>query len=210
MTLAERLKKAREEAGLSLEKAAELSKIQVKYLDRLEKSEYEKLPAPVYMQAFLKKYIKILNLPTEETLAQYKEELNGNKILRQRKLKELPILKSPKLVITPRTISFGIIAILIVLIIGYLVYQIDYIVAPPKINLDYPSEDLTTSRSSIEISGQTDSSAKLTVNGEQVYIDKDGKFRQEINLSLGMNTLKFEAENRFGKKSEILRQIMVK
>ncbi len=36
MNLAERLKKAREDAGLTLKKLADLSKIQQKYLERLE------------------------------------------------------------------------------------------------------------------------------------------------------------------------------
>ena len=209
-SLNERLKKAREEAGLTLKRMAELCQIQVKYIERLENGQYDKLPAPVYTQGFLKKCAQILNLQPEEILDEYKKELGTTKTAKQKRLLELPSLKSPRLIITPKILSWLAAGIIILAIAGYLIYQLDFLIAPPRLSLDYPSQDLTFTQTSIEVLGQSDPTAKLTINGTQVYIDKDGKFRQVINLSPGQNTLIIEAVNRFGKKSEITKQIIVK
>ncbi len=205
----DRLKIAREEADISLKKFADLSKIQLKYLEKLEGGEFNKLPASVYIHGFLGKYSQILNLPLEELLAEYEKETEQARMLKEKEGLALPSIKSPKIIITPKKISWVIALIIILLIVGYLIYQLDFLISAPKLEVDYPAQDLTINRSLIEISGRSDQSAKLTVNGEQVYIEKDGTFRQEINLSPGVNTLKIEAVNRFGKKSEIMRQIVV-
>lgn len=210
MQLCERLKKAREEAGLNLKKFADLSKIPIRYLENLEGGNYEKLPVFVYIQGFLKKYAQILNLPVDELLAQYGEETGTAKDLRRKEMIELPSLPTPRIIVTPKRIKWAVIILIALVIIGYLIYQLDFLIAPPRLIINYPAEDLMIERSTIEISGQSDISAKLTINGQQVYIDKDGNFLQELNLSPGVNTLKIEAVNRFGKKSEITRQIIVK
>lgn len=210
MSLGERLKKARQDSGLSLKKIADQIKVQVKYLERLENGQHDKLPAPVYTRGFLNKYIQILDLPSEEILAQYQKELEIASLSGNKGPLQIPRLHSPKLIITPKTIGLFLVAITVILIVGYLIYQFDYLIAPPKLFIDYPSEDLTINRSDIEISGRSDPTAKLTINGQQVYINKDGKFKQSINLSPGENKLNIEAINRFGKKTGIIRQIIVK
>ena len=207
MSLGERLREARENADLSLKKFADLSKIQVKYLERLEGGEFNKLPASVYIQGFLKKYSELCALPYEEILGQYKQEAEVQKVIKEISLPSLP---SPRFVITPKKIRWAAVIILVILAAGYLFYQLNFLVAPPYLALINPAQDSTISSSSIEIIGSADTAARLTINGEQVYIDKDGKFSQAINLSPGLNTLKIQAVNRFGKKSEITRQIIVK
>lgn len=208
MPLGERLKKAREDAGWNLKKFSDASKIQIKYLEMLEEGRYEKLPAFVYIQGFFKKYSEILNLPLDELVDEYKKETQNEKQIQL--VKELPLIRSPWVIITPKKITWSIIIIIIVFVVGYLIYQLDFLIAAPMLSLEYPSEDISINRSSIEISGLTDYTAKLTLNGQQIFVEKDGRFRQEINLSPGVNTLKIESENRFGKKTEITRQIVVK
>jgi len=207
MILGEHLKKARENADFTLKKFADASKIQIKYLEQLEGGRYEKLPAFVYIHGFLNKYSEILNLPLNELLEEYKNETKNKKQILPLKL---PLIRSPRVIITPKKITWTIVIFFIIIVVGYLIYQLDFLIAPAALSLEYPAEDLSINRSSIEIFGSTDYTAKLTVNGQQIFVEKDGRFRQEINLSQGINTLKIESENRFGKKSEITRQIVVK
>lgn len=208
-TLGQRLKKARESSGFSLKKFAEISKIQLGYLEYLEEGRYKKLPSFVYVQGFLKKYSQILILPQDEILAQYQDEFKAVGSKNEKQILKLPSLSSPKIIITPKRIRRTVIAIVFLAILGYLVYQLDYLIAAPKLVLEYPSQDITINSSSIRISGQAEYSAKLTINGQQIFVDSDGRFEQEINLSPGLNTLKIEAINRFGKTSEIMRFINV-
>jgi len=208
-TLSQRLKKARESSGFSLKKFAEISKIQLGYLEQLEEGRYEKLPAFVYIRGFLKKYCQILNLPPDEILGQIQNEFKAVSSKNEKEILKLPSLSSPKIIITPKRIRWAVIAIIFLAILSYLVYQLDYLIAPPRLVLDYPAQDLTINSSSIRILGQAEYSVKLTINGQQIFVDNDGRFSQEINLSPGLNTLQIEAVNRFGRKTEIRRFINV-
>lgn len=60
------------------------------------------------------------------------------------------------------------------------------------------------------VAGEVEPTAKLTINGQIVYVEKDGKFQQEINLSQGLNVIKIEAANRLGKKNSVIRQVVLK
>jgi len=204
------LKKSREDAGWNLKKFADASKIQIKYLERLEGGQYEKLPAFVYVQGFLKKYAQILELPLTELLIDYQREAGLQKEKDCQNLTQIPELKSPRFILTPKKISWAIIGLVTLLIVGYFIYQLNFLLKPPKLLLDSPAQDTTIETASIEISGQSDLTVQLSINGQQIFISADGRFHQQINLSPGLNTLKIEAVNRFGKKSEITRQIIVK
>jgi len=208
-TLSQRLKKARESSGFSLKKFAEISKIQLGYLEQLEEGRYKKLPAFVYIRGFLKKYCQILNLPPDEILGQIQNEFKAVSSKNEKEILKLPSLSSPKIIITPKRIRWAVIAIIFLAILSYLVYQLDYLIAPPRLVLDYPAQDLTINSSSIRILGQAEYSVKLTINGQQIFVDSAGRFSQEINLSPGLNTLQIEAVNRFGRKTEIRRFINV-
>ncbi|MFH0852416.1 MAG: helix-turn-helix domain-containing protein [bacterium] len=210
MSLGERLKKTREDAGLTLKKFADASKIQIKYLERLEGGDYDKLPAFVYIQGFLHRYAEILNLPLDELIADCENETRMLAAEKQKVLRVLPTLPSPRIVITPKKITWAALALVFVLIAGYLFYQFDFLIAPPKLAVSYPADDLIIERTTVEVIGESDPTAKLTINGQQVFIGKDGGFKQEINLSPGLNTLNIEASNRFGKSTLIIRRIIVK
>ena len=207
----EKLKKMRENLGMGLEKAAQLLNTQVKYLEKLEQGEMETLPAEVYMKGLLRRYAKILEVDEAALLVEYGKELNIARYLSKAAVhRSLPSLRSPRLIITPKTMSLIFGGLLFFFVIGYLVYQLNFLISPPKLILEQPAGDLATNEKTLEIIGQTDSGSRLTINGQEVYIDKDGRFRQMVNLNEGLNSLKIEVANRFNKSQSILRQIMVR
>lgn len=69
--LGEKLRKAREAKGLSLEQVEEATKIVRSYLQALEDEEFERLPAPVYVKGFLRNYASYLGLDAQEVLSLY-------------------------------------------------------------------------------------------------------------------------------------------
>lgn len=209
MTLGQRLKKARENAGLTQRKFAEMSKIQIRYLEFLEEGRYEKLPAFVYVRGFLKKYSEMLNLSFDEILKLFQYERAALRLNQKQEFLPLPSLASPKIIITPKKLKWLAVAVALIAILGYFIYQLDFLIASPKLILEYPSQDITIRASSVKIFGQAEYSVKLTINGEQIFVDNEGRFSQEINLNPGLNVLKINAINRFGKTSEITRYINV-
>ncbi len=209
-TFGEKLKKAREEAGLSKQKVTQLLNIQAKYLEILEQGEIEKMPADVYVKGFLKKYAKILGIDADVLIGEYENEIKIAQHLNKQKHQSLPRLHFRRFTVTPRFLGiiFGIIIFL--LVGGYLFYQFNFLISPPKLTIREPIDNLTTDKTTVIIKGQTEPGAKLTINGQPVYINKDGGFEQEVNLNQGLNLIKIEAANRFAKSRAETRKILVK
>ena len=69
----EELKKAREDKQLSLEEAAEKTRIDEKYLAALENAEFSRLPDPLYVRGFIRRYTKLLEMDAKPLLDAYKK-----------------------------------------------------------------------------------------------------------------------------------------
>lgn len=206
----ERLKKLREEADFSIQRAAHLLNIHIKYLECLESGEIGKLPADVYNKGFLRRYAKLLDADPEALVEEYEKEARIAKHLSQEKVhRALPYLRSRRFTITPRFFTAVLGLFILLAIGGYLFYQLHFLISPPRLSIFEPAEDLATSQAALTIKGQAEQGAQLTINGQVTYIDKDGNFTQSVNLIQGLNTIKIEATNRFGKSRSVVRQIML-
>lgn len=203
-TLGEKLKSARESMKMALWQASRKTRIPPKHLRHLEQGNYKELPADIYIAAYLKKYAEVLNLDTQEILEQFKTEKGITADLPKSKKASKPFL-----LITPKRLGLVGGIIIIALIFGYFWHQISYLINPPSIKIIQPISDFTTQEKSIEISGQTDSDVYLTVNGKEVYVDNRGYFQSVISLEMGLNILKIEVKDRFGKTNTVVRRIMV-
>jgi cytoskeleton protein RodZ len=74
-SIGEQLKKARTAQRLSLEQAAQLTRIKLHYLQALEKDDFNVLPSRVQQRGFLRSYGELLRLPVESLLAQLDGDL---------------------------------------------------------------------------------------------------------------------------------------
>jgi len=201
-TLGDRLKNARESMKMSLWQVSKKTNIPSNYLEYLEGGDYDELPADVYVIAYLKKYAEILNLNIEETIEQFKTEKGITEVPKNSK-------SSDGAVITPKRLTLVLGIIVIALVFGYFWHQLSYLLNPPSVKITQPAPDLTINERFIEVSGQTESNVYLTINGKEVYVDDRGYFQSVISLESGLNILKIEAKDRFGKTSTIIRRVMV-
>ncbi len=71
--LGELLRKAREEKGLSLQQAEQLTRIRAAYLQALEEENLDLLPARVYVKGFIRNYASALGLDPQQALALVQE-----------------------------------------------------------------------------------------------------------------------------------------
>ena len=72
------LKNARENKGLTLDEIALETKIQKRYLEDLEKEDFEDMPGNVYERGFLRTYAEALDLDVKEILELH-DEIRGEK-----------------------------------------------------------------------------------------------------------------------------------
>ena len=81
-------------------------------------------------------------------------------------------------------------------------------VKAPSLEITQPPTDISTTQNTIEIIGKTESTAYLSINDQEVYLEADGNFKTEINLNEGVNIIKIESKNRFNKVNTIIRRVI--
>ncbi|PWB38816.1 MAG: hypothetical protein C3F02_01870 [Parcubacteria group bacterium] len=203
-SLGERLKKIRLDQGHTLEEAEVKTKIQLKYLEILENGEYDLLPGDIYARVWIKAYTNFLGVPPEDFLADYKIEKqvseNINKYDRLNQQRRQP---KDSVVLRPRNVKLALITLIILAVVGYLIWQVNNIIAPPNINIREPKNNFITTESQLMISGQTVAEAELVINGERVLTDNSGLFSQPVNLVPGLNKFKISAKKKHSRTNYI-------
>jgi len=71
------LLRSREAKGVSLVKAAEVTRISKSYIDALEREDFARLPAPAYCKGFLRIYAVYLGLSPDEAVLLYDTAVSG-------------------------------------------------------------------------------------------------------------------------------------
>lgn len=71
--LGEFLKKTREEKGISLKDIQDRTKIRSRYLEAIEKGEFQIVPGEVYLRGFLRSYAECIGLNGFEVVDEYKK-----------------------------------------------------------------------------------------------------------------------------------------
>ena len=110
---------------------------------------------------------------------------------------------SPKL-----TFAVGIGAVILI-VLGYLVFQYTKFISPPGLTIGSPKENQVVDGNSVLVFGSTDQDAKITVNNQPVLTDADGKFSVSLGVTSTTKEVDIIAVSRSGKINEIKRKIEV-
>jgi len=76
---AEELKEAREKSGITLQQVSAKTRIDIKFLEAIEKGDFSFLPE-LYVKAFIKQYAKVVGLDEEEVAEKYDAAKAGKKV----------------------------------------------------------------------------------------------------------------------------------
>jgi len=74
-TVAEQLRQAREARHLTVQQAAEITKIRSDHLRALEEGDFEVFSAPVYIRGFVRSYATLLKMEVPQVMAALDQEL---------------------------------------------------------------------------------------------------------------------------------------
>jgi cytoskeletal protein RodZ len=199
----------RRRRGLTLEEISKATKIREEFLKAIEEGDYKRLPSAAYAHGFVSNYAKYLGLSVEKSLALFRREFDEKK-----SLEVLPKgLSRGNQYVLPR-FRIGRTSLLIVglvfIIFAFLVFQYRSAFLNPSLNIENPKENQVVSSQTIEVKGSTDPNSTLTIEGEQVPVDSDGKFRKEITVFPGDTSITAQAENKFGRITLVERKIKTK
>ena len=203
-----RLKEARQQQGLELATLAAETHISVKYLLALEESSFENLPvARGYRSAYLRAYADALGLNAESCLHQFyqESELDDDNFKHP-----LAGLKNSQLFSVTNFLQKALIIAFIIAFTGYLTWQIRGILEPPKLTIYSPQEGVVSGGLSTLVQGETEKECQLTINGQNIMINEQGRFEGYLSLSPGVNTITISAIKKHGKTTTIVRHVIAK
>ena len=204
--LGEKLQQARRQKNLKIENIAQQLGIKTEYLIALEEERFDKLPAGLNGKNFIKKYASFLGLDNEEISQDWQRQTSTdspNDPFSRKILAKNNFLVFPKII--RNLLVVGAIAVCLL----YLGFYFIRIILPPELIILYPADNLSLNATSLEISGQTEKEAEVTINGELVLNNQDGLFSQTVNLKKGLNSITIKAKKKYSREETVIRQILV-
>ena len=218
-SLPDRLAAARERKGVDLVRAERDTKIRIRYLSALKRSDYRELPDAVYTKGFLRNYAIYLGLDPEDVLRQWRRERGEQTapeavIVPPRPLDEptRPLRFSPSVVVAA-LMTAGV-----VLFFVYLGSQLLRYSRPPELTVTNPAtavltvaEDATTYR----LAGTTSAGSIVTVTAPgraelSTTAQSSGAWSIQVDLRRGQNRFQITARNpETGKAAETPREVVI-
>jgi cytoskeletal protein RodZ len=205
-TLGEALRIVREEMRLSIAELASRAGVRQVYVEAIEAGRYDDTPGRTYVRGFLRSIAEVLELSPDAVLARFGADPVGA---------VQPSNASPTLRGLPRS-QWSYRSIRLVAFVGvifavviYFGFQVRGILAPPPLSVDQPSADVAVTEPRITIHGTTQPEVTVQVNGQDVQVDRSGKFEETIDLQAGVNTLTVTAARKRSRTATVVRRVLV-
>jgi len=208
LRVGERLKNAREELRLSLDDICKKTRIPLKYLEVIELGRFKELPqAKAHRLAYIREYAEALDLNPASFLYQFSQEsdLANDITVHPRGAIKLWLRSSLSNIF--RSVA---VAILLLGFLGYLTWQVNGILQPPKLSVFTPADGYISSKLVALVQGETEKEVRLTVNGKDIMPNNNGRFEIPVDLSNGVNTITISAIKKHGKVTTVTRRVIVK
>ena len=187
---------------IPIEKVASQLLIKKEHLQALEEGDWAQLPEPAYIKGFVKSYASLLGIDAVRLLALIRGEYDEKKFQAKSSANRL---NQKRLMFTPEKLAPAVFLVGLVIFITYLALQYTSIAKSPELEITTPSDDLTTTASVIEVAGQTEEGATVSVDGQLVPVDPGGKFFYQLKLEEGKNVIEIIASKKLSPKSKVTR-----
>ncbi len=98
--------------------------------------------------------------------------------------------------------------ILFIVFAAYAGFQARFLVLGPQLKILTPENGSSVS-SLVNIEGIAKNAAWITLNGRQIFTDKNGFWSEELTISPGTSILTVKTRDRYGREAEKSVQVMV-
>jgi cytoskeletal protein RodZ len=200
--------------GVTMQQAAEDTRIREKFLQAIESGDYQSLPGSVYTKGFLRNYAQYLNLDPEEMLARYTGERGGADPART--FAPMRPLVKRSFIFTPTVLVPVVVLAGIVLFLGYIYYQFTNFAVAPHVDITDPPADAVSQVAEYTVKGTTNPEGRITVRvlpGGETMNDvrpaADGTFSVRVPLKPGQNHVEVQVLDPAGKLAQASRAIQL-
>lgn len=202
-TIGKVLKKARVRKRFSQARLEKETKIKREFIEAVEKEEWKKLPEFPVVLGFVKNLGRTLALDQKRVVALLRRDYPPRSL----RINPKPDV-SDKFIWSPRFTFVVGVAVVVVIILGYLSFQYKKFISPPNLEVYEPAEGETIIEQKVFVLGITDPDAVIKINNQLVLVSEEGEFEAEIEIFKGTEELVIRAVSRSGKETIIRRKII--
>lgn len=101
-----------------------------------------------------------------------------------------------------KILHLGLGSILAIAIIGYALFEARFLITGPTLEIYSPKHGETINSSITEVSGKATQATFITLNGNQIFTDEDGLFKETVPLVTGYNIIVVSSQNKFERTLE--------
>lgn len=210
--LGDALRAQREQLGVTLEQAAEDTRIRTKFLQALESGDYQSLPGTVYTKGFLRNYAEYLSLDPEELFALYTGEREGTEPART--FAPMRPLVRRSFIFTPAVLVPVVVLAGILLFVGYIYYQFTNFAVAPHVDIVDPPGDAISQSAEYTVRGKANPDGRISVfvspgldSINEIRPARDGTFSVTVPLKPGPNHVEVRVLDPSGKLAVATRTI---
>lgn len=198
ITVGEILKNQRLKKNLQFLDIEKKLKIRAKYIQAIEKNDWEVFSSKIYIIGLIKNYSRLLELDEKKVLAFFRRDYEKQEEIKFKK-------KIPSKYLNPETKEFlkKVFIVLTVFFIVYFSYQFYLYLSPPKLVILSPKTNVFVKKDKIKIIGKTSPETSIYIFDQQIYQDKNGIFEYEFPLKEGENRLIINLVGANGKTAKI-------
>lgn len=206
-TLGEKLRTLRRSKAVSLPMLEAATRVQLRYLEALERGRYDELPEPLYTRNYLRAYARALGADDQYFLELYDDEVGQMDLLGPHRLPRVRVRKGRFLVFS-KFLAAGALLAVVLSVVGYFVWQTSALLRPPSVVITNPNDGLTVDSALLSLDGYVkDQDVTVMIDGKAVSITGEQQFTADVDLTRGLNIITIEAKRRYSRKAVLYRRI---
>jgi hypothetical protein len=96
-----------------------------------------------------------------------------------------------------------------ILLVAYILFQARFLILGPRIFVTTPVDNQSLSDPVIVVSGRVENVVSLTLDDRAIYPDQSGVWQDKLLAGPGLNIIKLDAKDRFGRETETLLHVVL-
>ena len=111
---------------------------------------------------------------------------------------------------TRKFLGIIIISLVVLILLSYTAYEIQRVVFGPRLSISFPVNGASASSSLMEVSGVAKNINNISIDDRKIFVDEQGNFKEDILLSYGYNAITIKANDKFGRNTEKVVEVIYK
>lgn len=202
------LTELRELRGYTREVVGSMTGIHPSMIRAFEEERLEELIDPVYGERHVRVLVQVLEGHVPYFLKKYQFLLMSRGVGTEKPVLLQPRVRRRDLFVTSRLMSVIGVAVVVLALAAYIVWQVLGLSAAPSLTLISPVDGARVVEPYVQVNGKTDPAAFVLVNGEQAIVESSGDFHLALDIPRGLVTIRVEARRRYGASSILERHIV--